>query len=793
MANRVEINEGDTGGSTIAVAGLATALGPLHRRVTIDGGEHCLSTITRDAEDTPRGERIEYRGPGSPVRLVEFRSPLDDGLRSEFLLVNDSPKRLVLNSVELLGLDAVGCVGFDSGASRLRALEQGAYWGHVVDFAPESGERDGASDLVWVLADEASGASMLVGFETAHRWKGTIQTRVVGEELAALSVGFDGGDTAIEPRATVQLEDLLILAGDDPLDLLDRYGETTRARHQPDILAESPVTWCSWYPHRLGVTHERVMRNARVAAERLKPLGLSTMLVDLGWQEGWLPSIFDEKDEFPGGLRALADDLAELGLDLGVWSAPTSISAHDPVAQERPEWLVPGEDGSPREAGTWFWAPHGPIHILDLTHPGARGWLRERIALLAERGCRYFKGDFVGNIQSGDAKRRHDDSIVGGGGLETGHIAARIFMDALREHRPDALVLSCGGPELPGPSASNLLYSCDDTGNTGYVGWELLRRTQLSIATHLFKHRRWGVIQPSCMSTGLPGTIDEARVRATTAFMSGGQIDIGDDLTKLPEDRWRILTATLPPYGKAARPIDLFTPIQRARGGYSTATVGTGIDLAGVPPAPPASVWALPIDAGWDSWTLVAVFSYDLPDIAGDRGEAQLDTFFLPVERLGLPPRDDLWAYEFWSGQFSGNLPADPPPMPDYQHPGDMQSLVARPDSGTLAVSFFGPGVKLLAVRRAPDHPWVAGTDFHQSCGFELADVRWEPGTGTLSGSIDRPAGTCGAIALAGFGASNPHATVNGSPASARTGSGGSLVVPVSVESEGTLWEVRFD
>src|SRR2546425_5125641 len=37
-------------------------------------------------------------------------------------------------------------------------------------------------------------------------------------------------------------------------------------------LSASPVSWCSWYPYRLGVTEERALANARIAAKRLKPL-----------------------------------------------------------------------------------------------------------------------------------------------------------------------------------------------------------------------------------------------------------------------------------------------------------------------------------------------------------------------------------------------------------------------------------------------------------------------------------------------------------------------------------------
>ena len=73
---------------------------------------------------------------------------------------------------------------------------------------------------------------------------------------------------------------------------------------------------------------------------------------------------------------------------------------------EHPEWLVQGEDGLPFAYWEWFWEPHGKVFILDLTHPGALAWLRERIQSLTDRGVRYFKFDFIGCAADGRAKRR---------------------------------------------------------------------------------------------------------------------------------------------------------------------------------------------------------------------------------------------------------------------------------------------------------------------------------------------------------------------------------------------------
>jgi len=762
------------------------AFGPLVSKVALDGTEHVL----RAERGRSAGSfSLRMVAPDAPCVVVQEWRRIEAGWHVACRMEVLGTEPHTLNSVELLALAPGMSLTFGPSATRLVMLEQGQYWGHVIPLFPVEGEVESASSLVWLMADATSGEAFLVGYETARRFNGRVRTRRRGPRtLDGWSLGFDGGDLLIEPGEAVELEDLLLLAGDDPLDLLDRYGERVRDRHEPEILSEPPVSWCSWYPYRLGVSHGRVIANARIGAQRLKPLGLSVIEVDLGWQEGYLPSLFEENDQFPSALRGLAAELDGLGFRMGVWAGPTSISEHDPLVREHPEWLVRNPDGTIHDSGQWFWEPHGAVHILDLTHPGAQAWLRDRIRSVAERGARYLKADFVGNLGSGAAKVRYNRKIVAGGGLETGHLAIQIMRGAMADVASDCLFLDCGGPELPGPSTAGLVYTCDDTGNTGYVGWHHLKKVFLATATHLFKNRRWGIIQPSCLCVGLPGTLAEARARATMAFMAGGQIDVSDDLTTLPEDRWKVLTATLPPYGVSARPIDLFEPVRRTSGGYSTQ--GTDVPQSELPGAPPASVWVLPVKATWDDWRLAAVFNLDEPEQKGERRESQLQTYLLPVERLGLLPEDDLWAYEFWSGQFCGCLPADPPPPPNYVHPGDQQMPVRRTDPDTVVVSFFGPGVVLLALRPRRAHPWVVGTSFHQSCGHELQDVSWDGRSSRLSGRLVRPAGEDGFIVVSGLRGRSVVARVDGQPVPVRSGAQGSTVIPIIVRSGETPWEV---
>ncbi len=778
----------------------AFRIGPLTARLQLAGQWRPIAS--RRAERSPDGFTVTSDFEG--IALIQQFRPAERGaVRVTSRLANGLAEPITLSCVELFTLDDKrgGQARTAAAPADARIYEQGGYWARVrslaqrtVAAAAEAGEPDSSqkpqdfcSQFCWAAYDRAARQAFLAGFESSERWLGSISTSGrPGEFPHGWTVWLDGGDVLVDPGQAAAIEDLLLTAGPDPLELLADYADRVAARHAVRPLPRPPVSWCSWYPYRLGVTEDRMLATARMAAERLKPLGLTIIEADLGWERAQLPSAFEENDQFPHGLKWLSEQLDDLGLQLGAWKAPFTISALDPVVKAHPEWLLGSGAAKPAPLGQWFWEPHGETHALDLTHPGAQQWLRERIRSLAERGVRYFKPDFIGNALNPSLRARHDPRIVAGGGAEAARIGMRIVMEEMRRAAPDALVLNCGCPDMPGTGAFPLLYVCEDTGNSGFVGWPHLAADYgRNLAGHLFKNGRWGVIQPSCLVVGLPGTIEEARLRATATFLSGGQVDVGDDLTTLPEDRWEVLSATLPPLGRTATPIDLFEPIERISLDYVAQCKGGDGARPAEEADPVSRAWTLRVNGGWDEWTLVGLFDYGPAD---GRPASQITQYRLPLERLGLRTDTPYWTHEFWSGQFLGCSPYERGSPRGYRHPGDRQSLIESSPPGAWDVSFFGPTAKLLVVRPARPHPWVAATSFHQSGGTELSDVTWDGHA--LRGVLRRPAGQQGRIVIAGHAARPACATVSGHAVAPRAGACGSLMLPVSTTAGETPWEV---
>jgi hypothetical protein len=243
--------------------------------------------------------------------------------------------------------------------------------------------------------------------------------------------------------------------------------------------------------------------------------------------------------------------------------------------------------------------------------------------------------------------------------------------------------------------------------------------------------------------------------------------------------------------GASVTPVDLFDPVEVLSVDYNGLTSGAKSDVERAAPKVGPRVWRLPVEHEGERWNLVALFEYDPPErnVAGQSDN--ITWFRLPKERIGLDPDGRYWAYEFWGGQFLGELPG-PRRDGEYTHPGDVAHLLLPSDGEHVEAAFFGPAVKLLVLRAAKDHPWPVGTTFHQSGGTELDGVTWDAASRRLSGRVARPGGQCGSITIAGALPGMPRVTVAGRSVTPRPVAHGGLAFDVLTEGDATEWEVRW-
>ena len=106
-------------------------------------------------------------------------------------------------------------------------------------------------------------------------------------------------------------------------------------------------------------------------------LPLSLVQLDDGWQSAWGDWLTPSSARFPNGLESVTAAAAAAGLTAGLWIAPAAMTQGSRLMAEHPEWVLRTPSGAPLKCG-WT-APGLWIYALDVTHPGALGYIRSVI------------------------------------------------------------------------------------------------------------------------------------------------------------------------------------------------------------------------------------------------------------------------------------------------------------------------------------------------------------------------------------------------------------------------------
>lgn len=224
-------------------------------------------------------------------------------------------------------------------------------------------------------------------------------------------------------------DELFVSDAHDPwIDVIGRYTALARARAAlPDLPvpehAWDPV-FCTWTAVHHDVSHDWVLRTARLAAE----LGFGTWITDDGWQvDGGRFGRYDEVGVWQPSHRKFPDLAAHvaavqaLGLRYVLWVAPFMVGEGSALAAELHGRLLPGDEKA-------------RFRMLDPLEPGTARHVRDLLTrLVRDHGLDGLKVDFVDAVPS-DLRRAH---------RSLGRAMAGILADALRplaQERPGLLV-----------------------------------------------------------------------------------------------------------------------------------------------------------------------------------------------------------------------------------------------------------------------------------------------------------------------------------------------------------------
>ena len=188
-------------------------------------------------------------------------------------------------------------------------------------------------------------------------------------------------------------------------------------------------------------------------AGRAKKLGCELFVLDDGWfgkrndDKAGLGDYTVNRKKLPGGLKALADRVNDLGMEFGLWFEPEAVNPDSDLYRAHPDWAL--TDDLP------------PVYgrnelLLDLTKPEVRDYIVENVsAVLDSANITYVKWDM--NRNSIALGEKAHDYILG-----LYDVLRRIF-----EPRPEVLLESCasGGNrfDLGMICFSSQVWCSDDT------------------------------------------------------------------------------------------------------------------------------------------------------------------------------------------------------------------------------------------------------------------------------------------------------------------------------------------
>ena len=370
----------------------------------------------------------------------------------------------------------------------------------------------------------------------------------------------------VAPGAALSSEALALSIGRDYHRQLETYGGLIRRLHHARVTAPPLMGWWSWTAYYFGLNAGAALTNAQWLSDHLARYGYTLFHIDEGYQYARGEYTTPNATLFPQGLVPVEYAVRGLGLTPGIWTAPFEVSERSSIFHDHPDWLVKNAAGRPIHAGSVVEGKDA-LYIIDTTNPGVQDYLRTTYRTLVRQwGIPYIKLDFM------------DDSAIEGyyhRPHTTAMEAQRIGLQVIRDAVGDDVYLDKDGSAMLNP-VGYVDYGriSQDTGHS----FEASRDAATGIAARYYMNRNYFVSDPDAFTVSTqritdqtwhegaePLTLDEAEVSIALAAVSGGMLEIGDNLPSLQGSPERVALlenrdlTDMVRLGKAAVPQDLMT------------------------------------------------------------------------------------------------------------------------------------------------------------------------------------------------------------------------------------------
>lgn len=254
----------------------------------------------------------------------------------------------------------------------------------------------------------------------------TILTFDAADNLIHIDKDLEG--KTFSPDSNGEIMSFVRIAGDYDA-VFDKYFELLKIASPKAKKACGYTTWYNYY----GNVTEKVVKRDLESFGKLD-MHIDFFQIDDGYQNAIGDWLITDKEKFPSGMKAVADEIHKSGIKAGLWLAPFAGVKKSELFKNHPDWFIKDKSGKPYIAGpNW-----GTFYALDIYNDGAREYIKHVFnTVLNEWGYDLVKLDFL-----------YAAAILPIHGKTRGEIMCDA-MDLLRECCGDKLILGCGVPLMP--------------------------------------------------------------------------------------------------------------------------------------------------------------------------------------------------------------------------------------------------------------------------------------------------------------------------------------------------------
>lgn len=337
------------------------------------------------------------------------------------------------------------------------------------------------------------------------------------------------GQSLTSPEAIVAV----VSGGVDELHDVLLEAQDGHADDAPEVEADLPIVVNEWCSSWGSPSHESLV----TLADRLAGSGVRYLVIDAGWfrpegEKAWAQAHGDwipNTEQFPFGMKGVADALRERGLIPGLWFELETVGA-DSMAYHCVDRLL-HRDGVPLTVGSRrFWnlaRPEVVDHLVDTV-----------VDVLDGAGFGYLKIDYNETIGLGSD---HEDGL--GEGLRQQVLGSYGLLRKIRERMPDLVVENCasGGHRLePSFVGRTAMTSCSDAHEIVEIP---IIAAEVQRVVLPRKAQVWAVIHAE-------DPLDRVTYSLAAGFL--GRLCLSGALADLGEEQWALVRRAIDLYRNTA-------------------------------------------------------------------------------------------------------------------------------------------------------------------------------------------------------------------------------------------------